>query len=225
MPLCESCVSPRSTPIPRKVRTRVKTNTGCLHPAFKAFGFSVLIVFDPRSVLPLALEGELQRELHVSSGVRTEDLAQIAIIHILVRIKQVYIVEQVEGFPTELEILVFRNRKPFRQTAIQLEESRPFDIADVRSTEGVERSRGKRRGIEPQFCARIGTDGISDDIRPTALCIAQIAIRIRDRQRLPGVRMLIQRQLPSSQNGIYYSVRITAKPATATVRQLENRSC
>ena len=178
-----------------------------------------------RSNRPLALEGELQPELHVSSSVRAKDPAQIAIIHILVRIKEVYIVEQVEGFPTELEILVFRNREAFRQTAIQLEESRPFNIADVRSTEGVERSRGKRRRIEPQLRARIGSGGISDDTRPTALSIAQVAIRIRDRQRLPGVRMLIQRQLPSPQNGIYYSVRITAKVATATVRQLKNRSC
>lgn len=57
----------------------------------------------------LASERELQPKLHVSCGVCPEDFSQITVVDVLIRIEEVHVVEEIESFPTELEILVFGN--------------------------------------------------------------------------------------------------------------------
>src|SRR5207248_5368999 len=59
----------------------------------------------------------------------------------------------------------------------------------------------------------------------TALAISEIAVRIRNGERLPGTGLFIDRSLPAAKNGIHESVRITSEVSSVSVRQLPHDRC
>src|SRR5678816_2391901 len=73
------------------------------------------------------LKTELRAKLHFTRAFCAEDAAEVGVAKDPVRKIEVRLVEQIEHFPTELELCTVRNRPRSGDSQIQVCKSRPDD--------------------------------------------------------------------------------------------------